>query len=181
MADFIQGSFKGKLRNILILSILLMVTRSVHGQSLSPYLVSSGGDHVNNGGIYLSYSIGEPIIQTINDTSIILTQGFHQHFNDATTNTNTNGSLNIYTGFSPNGDGLNDTWIIDNLTNYPKNNVSIFNRWGGKVWHQSGYNNTTIVWDGTETDKKSLPADTYFYVITNDGKPLAKGWVELTK
>lgn len=67
----------------------------------------------------------------------------------------------IYNAFSPNGDGSNDTWFItEGVENYPDNRVSIFNRWGRKVFETKGYDNEENVFTGD-----GLEDGTYFYVI----------------
>ncbi len=86
----------------------------------------------------------------------------------------------VYNGFTPNGDGVNDFFVIDNIDKYPNNNVQIFNRWGDKVFKTSRYDNTTNNWDG-KFNGKPVTSGTYFYLILNDnGKVLKKGWLELT-
>lgn len=87
----------------------------------------------------------------------------------------------VYNGFTPDGDGLNDNWVIENIDIYENNTVTIFNRWGNKVWSTSNYNNTTNSWDGKGTNGTVLTSGTYFYVIElENGKGIKKGWVELT-
>ncbi len=87
----------------------------------------------------------------------------------------------FYNGFTPNGDGNNDYWHIDGISRYPKNEVSIFNRWGDKVWETVGYNNTDNKWDGKSSKgNKILPDGTYFYIIKFKDK-IYKGYIELTK
>lgn len=86
----------------------------------------------------------------------------------------------VYTGFTPNGDGINDFFIIDNIEKYPNNNVHIFNRWGNKVFTTSRYNNINNNWDG-KVNGKPITSGTYFYLIVNDNdKLLKKGWIEIT-
>jgi gliding motility-associated-like protein len=73
-------------------------------------------------------------------------------------------------GFSPNGDGNSDVWIIDFIDDYPNNTVKIFNRWGNQVYETKGYNNTDNAWDGQSNGKLTIgdfssPDGTYFYVI----------------
>jgi gliding motility-associated-like protein len=86
----------------------------------------------------------------------------------------------VYNGFTPNGDGVNDFFVIDNIEKYPNNNVQIFNRWGDKVFKTSRYDNATNNWDG-KFNGKPVTSGTYFYLILNDnGKVLKKGWLELT-
>lgn len=70
---------------------------------------------------------------------------------------------------SPNGDGLNDTWYIKNITNYPKAKALIYNRWGALIFQKDGYDNT---WEGqintassTIGSKEHLPDGTYFYIL----------------
>ena len=86
----------------------------------------------------------------------------------------------VNNGFTPNGDGVNDFFVIDNIEKYPNNNVQIFNRWGDKVFKTSRYDNATNNWDG-KFNGKPVTSGTYFYLILNDnGKVLKKGWLELT-
>ncbi len=74
------------------------------------------------------------------------------------------------TGISPNGDGINDEFIIpeleENPGKYPKNELVVFNRWGDIVFQAKPYNND---WTGTnQKNGKDLPAGTYFYIIRLD-------------
>jgi gliding motility-associated-like protein len=93
---------------------------------------------------------------------------------------NTNCDVIIYNGFTPNGDGVNDFFVIENIDKYPNNNVHIFNRWGDKVFTTSGYDNTTNNWDG-KLNGKPVTSGTYFYLITNNnGNVVKKGWLEIT-
>lgn len=88
----------------------------------------------------------------------------------------------FYNAFSPNGDGTNDSWIIDNINDPGNldNQVSIFNRYGQLVWNASGYNNDNVVWKGQSNSGKTLPASTYYYVVKLRGLEF-KGYIELTK
>lgn len=82
-------------------------------------------------------------------------------------------------GFSPNADGINDTWVVENIEDYPNAKVSVFNRWGIKVFEAVGYNND---WNGTSTEgggSKQLPAGAYLYVIETNDTEFApqQGWI----
>ena len=89
--------------------------------------------------------------------------------------------ITVFTGFSPNGDGLNDTWIIGNIENFPNNSVHIYNRWGNQIIGITNYNNTYNSWNGQSASGAVLTNGTYFYVIElNNGAGVKKGWVELT-
>jgi gliding motility-associated-like protein len=85
----------------------------------------------------------------------------------------------IYNGITANGDGVNDAWIIDSITHFNPNTVSIFNRWGNLVWKKANYNNEDVVWRGTNQNDTPLPGGTYFYII-EAGTEIRKGWVEVT-
>lgn len=78
--------------------------------------------------------------------------------------------------FTPNGDGDNDTWVIDDLYFYPDNSMTIFNRWGKTVFETDSYQND---WDGSWKGK-ALPEATYYYVIDlGEGFQTVKGFVTL--
>lgn len=81
-------------------------------------------------------------------------------------------NVTVATGFTPNGDGVNDFWVIKNLVLYPNVKTYVFNRTGQEVY--SAVDNTQY-WDGTYKGK-DLPAGTYFYILDLDGQaPLMKG------
>ncbi|WP_343694339.1 gliding motility-associated C-terminal domain-containing protein [Flavobacterium sp.] len=86
--------------------------------------------------------------------------------------------LKIYNEFSPNDDGQNDTFYIDCITQYPDNQLQVFNRWGNLVYYKKGYNNT---WDGKENGSaKTLPEGTYFYILDlGNGSAKTSGWLYL--
>jgi gliding motility-associated-like protein len=87
-------------------------------------------------------------------------------------------------GFSPNGDNINDVFVIQGLDEYPDNSLSIFNRWGSIVYQSAPYNND---WDGSPTEGVVLMGDkvttgTYFYILElgNGTEPL-KGSIEIKR
>jgi len=70
-------------------------------------------------------------------------------------------------GITPNGDGKNDTWVIDYIDQYPDAIVEIYNRWGEMLFRSDNYQND---WNGTYNGQ-NLPVGTYYFVIElNDGK-----------
>ena len=80
--------------------------------------------------------------------------------------------------FSPNGDGINDNWYIDNIRFYPNNEVTVFNIYGNVVFNKKGYNND---WQGTNNGAP-LPDGTYFYVVTFEGiNSVKKGSLDILK
>ncbi len=69
---------------------------------------------------------------------------------------------------TPNNDGSNDYWKLQNIENYVDVEISVYNRWGDKVYYFSGnganYNDEGMYWDGTYNGKM-LPFGEYLYVI----------------
>ena len=68
----------------------------------------------------------------------------------------------IPTGFSPNGDGINDFWVIPNIELAGQSVVRIYNRWGEEIYGKENYRNT---WQGTNFIGNPLPDGTYFYFV----------------
>ena len=83
------------------------------------------------------------------------------------------GSLVIPDGFSPNGDGVNDTFDVDNLeVLHPNFEMEIYNRYGNLVYKGDA---ATPRFDGTSNQStigdKVLPVGVYFYIFNfNDGE-----------
>jgi gliding motility-associated-like protein len=69
--------------------------------------------------------------------------------------------------FSPNGDGTNNTWVIEDITDYPQCTVTIYDEKGVKVFESKPYNND---WDGRNLNGKSVPDGVYYYIIRCDGE-----------
>ena len=80
--------------------------------------------------------------------------------------------------FTPNNDGINDTWAISYLSSYPDNYVQVFTRTGQLVFESKGY---IKPWDGTFKGKP-LPMDTYYYIIEpGSGRVPVSGYVTIVK
>jgi gliding motility-associated-like protein len=91
------------------------------------------------------------------------------------------GIVPSYNAFSPDLDGVNDTWIIDAVYFHPDNTVTIFNRWGDELVSFEDYDNVNVVWDGTYKGNM-LPSGTYFYIIEyHDINMQIDGWLQLTR
>ena len=89
--------------------------------------------------------------------------------------------INVSQAITPNGDGVNDTWVIYNIENHPGSIVRVFNRWGKEVFYSNNYQND---WDGHYKDlKEGLPTTgAYLYQIdlNGDGSIDAQGWLYIT-
>ena len=90
------------------------------------------------------------------------------------------GKVLVFNGVSPDGDGLNDYWHIENIDKLPDaqpNKVTIFNRWGDSLWSANNYDNVTNVFTGGD-----LPAGTYFYKIEfASGRKTVTGFLSLKR
>ena len=105
--------------------------------------------------------------------------------NDDPTETNLGEFIIVYSQFSPNGDGVNDNFVIENIGNYPDNTLKIFNRWGNIVYKMNSYNND---WNGISNgrvivnDSENLPEGTYYYKLElGDGSLPKTGWLYLNR
>lgn len=79
---------------------------------------------------------------------------------------------------TPNGDGVNDTWVVKNIKLYPNNELKIFDREGRVVFSVFGYDNS---WDGM-FNGNPLKEDTYYYILTIDsGKSRKTGFISIVK
>lgn len=79
--------------------------------------------------------------------------------------------------FTPNGDGINDTWNIIALETYPESHTQVFNRLGRLVYQSQGYSKQ---WDGT-TNGNLLPEGTYYYKIDLKPGTVLSGWVVIVR
>ena len=77
----------------------------------------------------------------------------------------TNCGVEIFTAITPDNDGMNDKWIIEQIdSKFPNNVVLIYNRWGELIFESPKGKYETNPWDGTYKGKL-LPVDSYFYMI----------------
>lgn len=91
----------------------------------------------------------------------------------------------IPNGFTPNGDGYNDNFVIVNIEQYPENTIVIFNRWGDQVYEAAPYVND---WDGSSAGAKmkvtgdQVVDGTYFFVLDlGEGKDPVNGFIDIRR
>lgn len=87
--------------------------------------------------------------------------------------------LNIRNAFSPNGDGTNDTWYIDDLYVFDGKtaNIKIYDRYQKKIYEQDS--STKLEWNGKITGGRAIPTDSYWYVLTLPDGRAFDGWIVL--
>lgn len=153
--------------------------------NVHPYITVDAGPYVNisfgestqlkgSGGVTYSWSpsntlddpnIADPIATPLRTTNYILTATSTEGCNFyADVIVNVLDSIYVPNTFTPNSDGVNDTWQINMIEFFPKAEVTVFDRWGQIVFKTIGYPNSAR-WDGTRNGKQ-LPASTYYYTIS---------------
>lgn len=86
--------------------------------------------------------------------------------------------LNIPTGFTPDGDGIHDVWLIDRISYVDNVVVEVYNRLGQQVFRSEGY---TDPWNGS-SGGNDLPVGTYYYIVNVDnGSRIFKGSVTILR
>lgn len=79
---------------------------------------------------------------------------------------------------SPNGDGINDRWVVDNIDLYPNNEVKVFDKVGRFIYGKKGYDNS---WEGT-LNGVPLAEGTYYYTIDfGTSRPRFTGFITITR
>ncbi len=136
----------------------------------APVATSTATNNTPAGAVSIDLSTG-----TDTNYDIINTNGILIIIADATSNV----AIKKKYGFSPNGDGINDTWTIDTIENYPNNTVKVFNRSGKLVYEQKAYKNT---WNGvanTIGGNQKLPVGPYLFIIelNNANEKPVQGWL----
>ncbi len=85
--------------------------------------------------------------------------------------------IEVFDGFSPNGDGVNDYFTINGLEFFNTHHLIIYNRWGNPVYESKNYQND---WNGTWRGE-GLPDGTYFYLLEVDGSKSYSGYIVLQR
>lgn len=123
----------------------------------------------------------------LNSPDVSITKSALNNFNhDVFALTEIEFEIEVPGGVSPNGDGYNDNFVIENLEYFPENELVIFNRWGDVVYEASPYLNN---WNGQVNGSMILTGEevsdgTYFYVLKlskNEETDPLKGSIELRR
>ena len=157
----------------LLFVFCLVLSFSLNGQiQLDRDVLGASGQDVSGSNLQMSYTIGEPFTLTL-ENSAIHTLGFQQPDSKPATEL----PFAIPGGLSPNGDGNNDSWDIQGLVEYPDALVTVFDRWGQKVYSGTSQD---PAWDGT-TNGRECPTADYYYVIDLGNGQAYNGVVTLKK
>jgi gliding motility-associated-like protein len=93
--------------------------------------------------------------------------------------------LKIPNAFSPDNDGVNETWIIEGLGKFPQHELTIYSRWESVILNEAPYQND---WAGelraaySNSKSRNIPEGTYFYILDlGNGQPSLKGFIYLKR
>jgi gliding motility-associated-like protein len=87
--------------------------------------------------------------------------------------------LEAYNFFTPNGDGKNDFFVVDDLLAVEDMTLKIYSAKGIELFSQPNYDNT---WNGTDKNGNDLPKGNYYYIFTDkDGAAIYKGSITLIR
>jgi gliding motility-associated-like protein len=167
-----------QLQLFVFVSYFMLLNLVSNAQLNTPNVIASSGGYFANANFSNSYTIGEMcVVETDFVNGDMLTQGFQQP-DDEPASDDINPELFIPNGFSPNGDGYNDTWDIPYLNDYPESVVKVFNRWGQELYSGKGNSNP---WNGTFKGKDLPTADYYYVIIIEQLNKKLTGTVTLKK
>lgn len=168
------------MRYLLFFILIPLAAKTSQAQTVTPAIVNVSGNTYTDSGITYEWSVGEmALVETLMNTKGSITNGLLQPValgqpaanNNATTVTATN-------ILSPNGDGKNDYWVVNDILSYPNNTVTVFDRAGRVVYTKHGYAND---WGGT-LQGAPLAESTYYYIIDlGDGQPKIKGFITIVR
>ena len=133
------------------------------------------------------FSLGQSSFEgTITDGTIISAQEINgMYFTiGELTNIGNDPDIEVFNAISPNNDGIQDFLRIENISAYPNNHITIYNRWGDRVYEASGYNNGEVAFRGISNinGQEELLDGTYFYVIDkNNGDRTQSGYIEMRR
>ena len=170
-----DGSDMGSPEGVLLIGEVATYTASF---TITQEAINAGG--VENSVIAIGSAPNGDLVEDTSDDG----DDFDGNSDDDSTVTEL-GCLLVFNEFSPNGDGVNDLFVINCLHNYPNNKLEVYNRWGNMVYEMRGYAND---WDGTSNGRSvyngsdKLPAGTYYYVLDlGDGTKPTTGWIYINR
>lgn len=131
-------------------------------QSPNPSTVNNTGGSANYLNIVYEWSVGElTLIETFLNSEYILNNGLLQTQKIAPIGIQNISQIIPNNILTPNGDGDNDIWIIEDIKQYPQNEILVFDRAGRQIFYSKNYPNN---WDG-KIEGKPLNEGVYYFII----------------
>ncbi|TDN38315.1 T9SS type B sorting domain-containing protein [Hymenobacter sp. UV11] len=115
----------------------------------------------------------QPLVAPLVTTTYTLSAGVGGCASSSQVTVTVRPAIRIPNAFTPNGDGRDDTWQIEFIEQYPDNTVSVFNRWGNKIFSAENYSRANE-WRG-DINGQPAPVGTYYYVVVTKG-PLGRSY-----
>ena len=162
------------MKKLFLILMVLVLYNICQAQSLARTVIGSQGGYYSSSTLSVAWTVGEVMSETYAPSNYFLTQGFHQP--DYRPRDVPEVDFDFFNGFSPNGDDINDSWTIPFLVKYPKNTVTIINRWGNEVWKRDNYDNKNVVFKGENMNGNELSDGTYYYIVQYNNIE-KRGWV----
>jgi gliding motility-associated-like protein/uncharacterized repeat protein (TIGR01451 family) len=179
----VQNTGNTTLKNIVVTDELTGLNTAGQGFSIPVLLPGEIIEFNKNNSNYVSYTITKADLATGVVTNIVRATGNDTNGNPVNAQDTLViekaivlgcESILVHNSFTPNGDGINDKFEIENIEPsncYPDNSIEIYNRWGVLVFETKNYDNTTNFFDGyskgrtTINSSEILPTGTYYYIL----------------
>lgn len=87
----------------------------------------------------------------------------------------------FYNAITPNLDGLNDFVVIPALNSFATNTVTFYNRWGDILGEFENYDNSAVVWRGTNRDGDNVDSGTYYFTAVSGSELITSGWIQVIR
>ncbi len=167
------------------LAVFTLTITALMGQtttsSVTPSVLNASGATAALGNLTFEWSVGEMVlVETLAAQEMTLTNGFLQPLKIIDASILNGFNITPNNVLSPNNDGENDTWVIENIEQYPENEVTVFDRAGRVVFYAANYRNT---WTGL-SNTLPLAQDTYYYILKlkkADKVGLRKGYLTIIR
>ena len=149
----------------------LLGMTSVYGQTFQPEVISSSGEFLSDSAFTISYTLGEILTETVSDTSVILTQGFHQPASATivVSNIENSGSKDLQISIYPNPtDGVLNIYI-ESMVDFPVF-LNIYDSSGKLLMDRKVANSETNI----NINMKLFASGIYYLEVKNNFKEILK-------
>lgn len=168
-----------KLHLFYLYFLLSFSSLNAWAQSPNTSTVNNTGGSANYLNIVYEWSVGElALVESFINKEYILNNGLLQTQKIALLSIQNISQIIPNNILTPNGDGDNDIWIIEDIKQYPENEILVFDRAGQQVFYSKNYQNN---WDG-KIEGKTLNEGAYYFVIKiTDGmkSEIKKGYLTI--
>lgn len=148
--------------SIFLVFLLICSSLRTWGQNTTQSTSNSTGGSASYLNVVYEWSVGElALVESFINKEYILNNGLLQTQKIAPISIQNISKIIPNNILTPNGDGDNDIWIIEDIKQYPKNEILVFDRAGRQVFYSKNYQNS---WDG-KVKGKLLNEDVYYFII----------------